>query len=271
MNKTNRYPGEEIIFESLPTGNFRELGGYETKDGRHVKRGIFYRGPALFGLSEEDCRKIEAMNIKCILDLRSRGEAAMLPDWIPKNTSYERISGMSTMDGVEMDFSPASIEKALKELSKVEEIRNPAQFMIRLYCGMAFGNEALRRLFELLKEECVPVFFHCTAGKDRTGVAAALILIALGVEPERAIEDYLLTNKYRQSFIESKIAERKEYYAAHKEEELMLRGAYGVNRIFMDELFRVILEKYGNFERYFEAEYGLGSAEIERLRNVYLE
>lgn len=271
MDGKDWYPGKEIIFDSLQAGNFRELGGYAAKDGRRVKRGLLYRGPALFGLNGEDCRKIEAMHFKCILDLRSLGEAALMPDWIPGNASYYRVSGMSALDGEEMDFSPASIEKSLEEIKKAGGMENPARFMTNLYCGMAFGSEALRRLFALLKEECVPLYFHCTAGKDRTGVAAALILTALGVEPETAMEDYLLTNRYREAFIENRIAERKEYYDAHKEEEILFRRACGVDRIFMDEVFRAILGKYGSFERYFDAEYGLGGTEMEKFRDAYLE
>lgn len=270
MNNKEWYPGSEIIFESLRTGNFRELGGYQAEDGRKVRRGLLYRGPLLNGLSAADCSKIEEMKLKCILDLRSQGEADLMPDWIPENAAYYRVSGMAAADGGEMDFSPASVAKFLgKETAGTAE--GSARFMINLYCGMAFRNRALGRLFELLREERVPLYFHCTAGKDRTGVAAALILIALGVKPETAMEDYLLTNKYREPFIERAIAEKKEYFAAHKEEEIMFRRAYGVDRIFLDEVFHVILDKYGTFESYFAGEYGLGGAEMERFRNIYLE
>lgn len=271
MDKRDWYPGKEIVFESLPVGNFRELGGYGTKDGRVVKKGLFYRGPALFGLNEADRKKIEAMRFKCILDLRSKGEADRMPDWIPEGASYYRVSGMSTLDGAEMDFSPASIQKSIEELKKLNQAENPGQFMINLYCSMAFGNEGMKMLFWLLKKECVPVYFHCSAGKDRTGVAAALILLALGADASTAMEDYLLTNQYREPIIEKKIAEKREYYAAHQEEEMMLRKVNGVERICMDEVFRVILEKYGTFERYFEAEYGLGGGETEAFRARYLE
>ena len=99
-------PGAEIVFEG--TCNFRELGGYRAADGRHVRRGLLYRGCSLDTLqSPADRTKLESLHLREILDLRSAGEAARQPDAAVSGAHYQRICGMRYADGSEMDFSPA--------------------------------------------------------------------------------------------------------------------------------------------------------------------
>ena len=104
-------PGAEIVFEG--TCNFRELGGYRAADGRHVRRGLLYRGCSLDTLqSPADRTKLESLHLREILDLRSAGEAARQPDVAVSGAHYQRICGMRYADGSEMDFSPAGIQRA---------------------------------------------------------------------------------------------------------------------------------------------------------------
>ena len=101
-------PGAEIPFEG--TCNFRELGGYRAADGRHVRRGLLFRGCSLDALdSPADRTKLESLHLREILDLRSAGEAARQPDIAVPGAHYQRICGMRYADGTEMDFSPAGI------------------------------------------------------------------------------------------------------------------------------------------------------------------
>ena len=103
-------PGAEIVFEG--TCNFRELGGYRAADGRHVRRGLLYRGCSLDTLqSPADRTKLESLHLREILDLRSAGEAACQPDAAVSGAHYQRICGMRYADGSEMDFSPAGIQR----------------------------------------------------------------------------------------------------------------------------------------------------------------
>ena len=99
-----------------------------------------------------------------------------------------------------MAMAPAA-EKAAYEAKAGHPVHDFYWFT-DLYKQMPFGNPAYHELFRLLEEHRVPLLFHCTCGKDRTGIAAMLVLLALGVSREDAIADYMLTNVYRKAIID---------------------------------------------------------------------
>ena len=246
--------------------NLRELGGLPTRDGRVVRRGLFYRGSALSGLSEEERSLVDAMGLRFVLDLRAAGEAKPTPDYVPEGAEYLRCGGMRFDDGTEVDFSPDAIERM--ERTNPEALAN-GNFMRDLYVGMAFGNPATRALVSHMVDDAVPVYFHCTAGKDRTGVCALVICLALGVEREAILEDFLLTNEYRRSIIET-VADRM---PADTPPEIIERWqkANGVNAEDLCAVLDAIEERHGSPEAYLQAEYGLDGAMVAALRDRYLE
>ena len=126
-------------------------------------------------------------------------EASPAPDHVPEGASYERIGGMRFDDGSEVDFSPEAIARF--ERMDPEGMAD-GSFMERLYVSMAFGNPAVHALVGHVVAGEVPAYFHCTAGKDRTGVCALVLGLVLGVTREAIFEDFLLTNEYRRSIIE---------------------------------------------------------------------
>ena len=159
--------------------NFRELGGYKTKDGRTVRKGLLYRSAALGSMNERELKALEKMGIRSILDFRSRLEEAAFPDPpVPGATNYH-VSAMRDNDGNDVDYSPSAILlAAIKEpgFNKVAALTRHA------YSFIVFDSEAYQKMFELLLNEKAPLLFHCTQGKDRTGAAAILLLLALGVD-----------------------------------------------------------------------------------------
>ena len=134
-----------------------------------------------------------------------------------------------------------------------------------LYKQMPFGNPAYHELFRLLEEHRVPLLFHCTCGKDRTGIAAMLVLLALGVSREDAIADYMLTNVYRKAIIDKFMQDKPA-----NQYDLLL-PVEGVSESMGAGSIDVLLEKYPSYEAYFEAEYGLTPARLAALRDFYLE
>ena len=134
-----------------------------------------------------------------------------------------------------------------------------------LYKQMPFGNPAYHELFRLLEEHRVPLLFHCTCGKDRTGIAAMLVLLALGVSREDAIADYMLTNVYRKAIIDKFMQDKP------ADQYDLLLPVEGVSESMGAGSIDVLLEKYPSYEAYFEAEYGLTTARLAALRDFYLE
>jgi protein-tyrosine phosphatase len=248
-----------------PELNLRELGGLPTDDGRTVRRGLFYRGSALVGLGQRERALVDGMGLRYVLDLRAAGEASGNEDYLAEGTDYQRIGGMRFDDGSEVDFSPEAIAR-FEEMDP--QLFEDGSFMKRLYVGMAFGNPAVHALVEHVAAGEVPVYFHCTAGKDRTGVSALVICLLLGVTREAIMEDFLLTNEYRRSIIES-VADRM---PPDTPPELIERWqkANGVNASDLLAVMAAIDERCGGVEAYFEQEFGIDGQTLAALRDRYL-
>lgn len=259
--------GTQLPFEG--GNNFRELGGYPAAGGRPVRRGVIYRGiPTANLTSAADRALLDSLGLRFILDLRSTAEAAAQPDYVPAGARLVQLCGLCAADGHEIAFSPKDIELLL---SGEPEGEDDTRFMHAMYRGMLFGNKAFRELFRALEAGETPILFHCSAGKDRTGVAAMLILLALGADDETICADYALTNVCRKPEIDALLAEHADEIAADPAREDFYRGMAGV----MPQTARFVLsclrEKYGSAAGYLEAEFSLDTARLERLRGLYLE
>jgi len=180
---------QELAARLLPLEggiNFRDMGGYPAADGRRVKWRHLYRSGAMSQLTPADCAALATRGIRMVVDLRSTREQAEAP------TLWCADAGV-TYWSRDHDESFGHLHDMLdKGLATAEDAQ----------AVMVFGNahlprqqaEAFAALFRALAEGEVPVAFNCTAGKDRTGGAAALVLAALGVDRETITADYLLTN-----------------------------------------------------------------------------
>ncbi len=219
-------PGTQLPFEG--GHNFRELGGYEADEGKHIKWGQIYRGIPTWKLTSEADRKLlDSLGLRLILDLRSEAEAAETPDYVPDGARLVRI------------------------------------------CGLCL--KAYKELFRALEAGETPVLFHCSAGKDRTGVAAMLILLALGASDKTIAEDFEKTNIWRRPELEAVWAEHAEEIAADPARKDFYLGVFGVHPESAPFVLSIIRERYGSADAYLEAEYGLTPARLMRLRRMYLE
>lgn len=268
MPQQHPAPGSEIALQGAV--NFRELGGYPAADGRTVRYGLLYRGGNLDALrTPADRAALQSWRLCAVLDLRSAGEAAQHPDPPLPGAQYRRVCAMRMADGSEMDFSAAGITRLAAEKAAYEKaLGRPVhdyEWFAALYRQMPFGNPAYHTLFTLLEQRRAPLLFHCTCGKDRTGIAAMLILLALGVGRADALTDYMLTNRYRRAVIAASLRGK-----AAQERKLLL-SVEGVSRPMAEGTLDEILRRFGSFEAYFAAEYGLDAARLQALRDFYLE
>ncbi|MET3901107.1 protein-tyrosine phosphatase [Devosia sp. UYZn731] len=172
----------------LPSlGNFRDLGGLPAGEGRTIRLRLFYRSPRLTGLSAEDTAWLDVQDIGAVVDLRGVEESLAAPIAVSPALTGRRVA--------------LSIEPSASPRIRAAEAQGPATFemvreiMIDGYRAYVSAHaETYAKFLRLLAATEAPVVFHCSAGKDRTGVAAALLLAALGV-PKAAIEaDFLRTN-----------------------------------------------------------------------------
>ncbi len=190
-------PGPHLLVAErrLPvagTLNFRDLGGYPAGDGRHVRWGRVFRSDNFAAVPAEAWRDLHAMGLREIFDLRHAAERNRSPSVVPDDLDIA-ISLLAI--GGEAAEAPDLVDL----LSRGGRDSYGLDFMIEMYQKLVLehGPTFARLLEHLADPNRLPAVFHCTAGKDRTGVAAALLLELLGVERDLVLDDYELSTRYR--------------------------------------------------------------------------
>ena len=238
--------------------NFRDLGGYHTPYGQ-IAYGNFYRGAWLRKTTEAAKQYIDGLHIKNILDLRSPVETLHKEDYLPPRCTYARYSAAGMMD--DPRYHDHFDIDLLVQNGHLDEIEI---YLKKTYTVMGIGSEAMQYLFDKIKKHETPLYFHCSAGKDRTGVSGALIMLLLGASQEDVMHDYLLSNVYRREVNEKRISAYPERMHA------ALRPLYYVKPEYLQLTLDHILERYGTFENYFEKEYGIDEEMRHQIRAWYL-
>lgn len=244
--------------------NFRDLGGYATRDGRHVRWGKVFRADHLAELTDADLGYMEQLGIRLVCDFRGKEEVAEKPNRLPSTNPPIQINP----DILGTAMMPGEIQAAI--MNGNPDGLDFSQLLIDGNRSMVTKSlEQYRELFRRLSsEETVPLLFHCTAGKDRTGVGAALILLALGVPEETVMWDYLLTEFYTKDRVEQMIANTRastpEFAKANIDFEAV-RPIMSVRREFLQAAFDGIHEEYGNVDRYMEEAMQLSKTMRESL------
>lgn len=241
--------------------NFRDLGGYHTLDGRTVAWGRLYRSGVMANLTPDDFTRLGSLGIRTVCDLRSTEERTREPvNWPPG----VQPTVLATDYGLDMD--------ALAGLFRGGPVTGPATraAMAGFYREMpvSFAPQ-FRQMFRELVEGRAPLAFNCSAGKDRTGVAAALILSVLGVARETVIQDYLLSNRYfRPEMPKAAGGDPAARMLAGLPPDA-LQALMGVERSYIEASFAAI-DETGGLDRYVTEQLGLSARDLETLRRRYL-
>jgi protein-tyrosine phosphatase len=177
------------VVEGCP--NLRDLGGYQTTDGRRIKWGQIFRSSNLGRLTDNGLGRLKRLGIKLVCDFRTEAEALNLPNRFPDSAAVGYVR-LPIQHG---EFEPTSVFDRIKR-GDFEWISE--EFMVQGYIdSVERYPDVWAALFQLLADpRHRPLLFHCTGGKDRTGAAAALIMLALGVPTETVVSDYGLSDGY---------------------------------------------------------------------------
>jgi protein-tyrosine phosphatase len=169
--------------------NFRDIGGYRTQGGRTVRWGRVYRAGVLSYFTDRDHDTLHGLDVRAICDLRRAEEREREPSAWPAGRNQHRPTHLHWDDGTATPTIRAFAAQRPPTAAGMFDA------MIDLYRALPeWMAGRIRGLFECIAAGSVPMVVHCAAGKDRTGVAIAVLLCALDVSRETAIEDYLLTN-----------------------------------------------------------------------------
>ena len=232
--------------------NFRDLGGYRARDGRTVRWRQIFRSNHLGHLTEADIEALRPLRLRSAFDFRGAEERAAA------------MCGLAEIAVHSLPIEPTVVAAlrarrangtALSPADALEVMRDSYRNYVR------YNTASFRILFAHLLEDRAPLVIHCTAGKDRTGFACALILHALGVPDDVIAEDYLLTNRFyrRDPSVSSDLPDD-------------VRQVLGsVEASFLAAAFDAIGADYGDLESYFSDGLGLGAQQRAELAARYLE
>ena len=244
--------------------NARDLGGYQTRDGRRVRWGVLYRSDALGELSDDDLVYLERLDLRRVVDFRSELERDREPDRLPSSveSTWQPIAG----EGLD----PRELQDQLMSGDVSED--QAADWLIQ--GNRAFVTEFApvyaRFLRELAEPEATPTLFHCTAGKDRAGFAAALVLLSLDVPRETVMRDYLLTNQYLEPKTQRmlRVIRVASLFRADPDD---VRPLFEARPSYLEAAFATIDAEYGGVDRYLREGLGIDDATLARLRTQLLE
>lgn len=266
---TNRYGNErgfKIYMENqlIHRVNFRDLGGYTSLNGKKVRANMLFRSGDLSELTTEEVEYVRTLGISFICDLRSQEEQQMKPN--PVIEGVENLSNPA-MGGFVAVQNWTEIIRMIAE----KGIENdPLLEMYTQFVTNPQSQLAYRKLIRsILESDGRPVLWHCTAGKDRTGFAAMIVLLLLEVPIETIVEDYMKTALYRLEANE-KLMAQLDHVELGEEQLAVMRSLLGIKSEYIMASIEEIQKAYGSIDNYFAEGLGITEEEREIIKGFYL-
>ena len=251
--------------------NFRDVGGYPAAGGKHVRWGVIYRTAAMPMLDNADYRYLNHLNLREDIDLRSVEERQIAPDHVAEKTGARYYA---------VDYPGTTIFGRLAHQSSANGAQVGSTDLYREW-PISLAPQ-YRELFRELLRHDGAVAYHCSAGQDRTGLATALVLIALGVPRDVVMEDYHLSTADRRPENEMPPIQAGEYPGNIVADYYLKVRASGASikakplydsqgRPYLEHAFDEIDAKWGSVDNYLDEVLGVDKADKTKLRALYLE
>jgi protein-tyrosine phosphatase len=244
------------------TPNFRDFGGYPTVDGRWVKWGFLFRSGQLSGLTEQDVELLASLELDLIFDFRRQEEQDSDPSILP-TSNPPQITSLPIIPGSNSRFFEQTEAQAGDRQSMFD-------FMLEINRDFAEAQAPVyARMFKaILDVQDARFLVHCAAGKDRTGFAAAMVLLALGVSREVVMRDYMLTARFFHPHVEIERLKHK-----YQMQRMAPESIFPMLEVHEDYLARALLaieQSHASVAGYLEDALGVGPAEVAELKARYL-
>ena len=247
--------------------NFRDIGGYSAGDGRVIRNGHVFRTGVLCYLTESDGVRLKTLGVRRIFDLRRASERKQEPTCWPDTS----VISHTWDDGPE----PPSVMRIAK--GKEDSVGGMRAAMIALYEALpTWMAPRIRDFLKAIGERQTPIVIHCAAGKDRTGIAVATLLHALGVSREDILRDYLLTNEVAN--LETFWTSRQGTQLGVSDETQKLseiaiakrRALLTADADYLEAAFSQMTREYGSIDAYLERALEVTPTARERLQEALL-
>jgi len=266
---------QSVKLEGVP--NARELGGYEMIDGRHVRRGCLIRCGCLHNATDSDVAFLKSLGVRYVFDYRTDVEQKHRPDRIIEGVEYVSLPCIDpeVVNMADTQFSrivgkPDFLE-LLSDYAFTEEAKDISYNMYRnLVLSEYTQLQYSTFLNYALRDNCDSLLWHCSQGKDRTGIGSAFMLAALGAERELILEDFDLSNRYyekQMQYVMSQISGK----GGGEDEFDVVRSLLGVNTMRFSEALDEIDTHYGSMQQYLQDQLCITKEEIVLLKNKFLQ
>lgn len=245
--------------------NLRDIGGSASSFGGVVRTGTIFRSTDLSRLTGTDFDTLSALGIAAVFDLRTLAEQERRPDQVPAGARYfgldvlaDRESGSIAASLPDLVSDPALIAEVFGDGRAAQYLRESYRDFVALPSALA----SYRTLAHTVAHGDVPALVHCSAGKDRTGWAAASLLMFAGADEDAVFDDYLRTNDLLLPEFDALFA-RLSSIGGDPE---LLKPMLGVQRDYLEVAIDEALGRYGTIEQYFAAGLGLDDDTLQALR-----
>jgi protein-tyrosine phosphatase len=236
--------------------NFRDLGGYPAAGGRRVRWGRVFRSDALL-LDDTDLEDLAHLGLRTVYDLRSGEERENFPNRLPDGLNVVEIPLINRSEG--------------EEAPVIDDTDDGEAFLAQLYLHVLDRSaETFASILSgIADEDNLPVVFHCAAGKDRTGMVAALLLAVLGVSEEDIVADYELTSRYRRA---ERLAEAMERMREQRNiAPEVVAGIMKTPRWALESALEQLSNRHGSVDGYLTGPGGVSPDVPGKLRDLLLE
>jgi protein-tyrosine phosphatase len=237
--------------------NFRDLGGYYTEHGRQTRWGKMYRSSSLERTTPQDAKILNNLGIRTVIDFRTDRERNESPSkYIIPHTINFPLRG---------NPNGAFFDRILSKKMRVGDVKVDAQ---RLFSFLLENNsDYFSEMFDILLDpNNYPVLIHCSSGTDRSAVASALILSALGIDLDQIINDYMLSNKQ----IEFTSIPKDNPFLQDPEVQETFTALFRVHKETITSSFALLLKEYGTMDNYFSTALKLTAKKREKLKEIML-
>jgi protein-tyrosine phosphatase len=242
--------------------NLRDIGGYPATGGATTAWRKVFRSGTMSELEIEGLRQLGELKLRAVCDMRSTSERTRKPSRFPDAYDFELVTR-------EYDSSVADITRTLRQPGLT---RDGAHEIVRgFYRDLPYEQAPMYRiLFKRLASGQLPLLFHCSAGKDRTGAAAAILLDVLGVPREAIMQDYLLTNDFLERGTE---LARKDAWSSSfgQVDEEIFKALMSADETYLEALFDQLDSRHGSTSRYLVETLELLPGEIDSLKKHLLD
>lgn len=256
--------------------NTRDLGQFETTDGKSIKKGVIYRSGRIDKMSKKRIKKfLEEYNIKTIIDLRTQVEVSESKHFIyPQYVDYYHIPVLNQQFfGITHEINKMS-KAMMEQRKKLSESYSATNYMVEMYKSIVFEPSSQRHfstIFDIFAtQQEGAILFHCTSGKDRTGITSLFLLTLLGVSDEDILRDYEISNEFNMKYTKNRIMLMNIFMPTSKRFKKLMSAMLYTKKEYLEETIKAIKEKYGSVLNFMYEKLDITKEKHEKIKNMFL-